>query len=161
MIDFEGNQEFAIETKPNQYQLFFMMDKSLDHYTNSGEYLQLRAEFERFNTNINTNKIQDPIIGCKEPLIQKFFNKDAMATSGTNRKIGESKEAKINYTTFYEILSDETTGVINLRALEKINTIIEKDETIEEHDSEFSSDFIDKYSKRKADADIDNELAGM
>lgn len=161
MVDFEGNQEFAIETKPNQYKLFHIMDKSVKHYKDSGEYLQLRAEFERFNANINTEEIQDPTIGCQEPLIQKLFNEDAMAESGNNRKTGGSEEAKINYTTLYDILSDETTGVIDLKALQTINDIIEKDETIEQHETEFSNNIISKYEARKADFDIDEELSGM
>jgi hypothetical protein len=83
-----------------------------------------------------------------------------MTESGNNRKyIWERETNKINYTTFYEILSDETTGIIDLKSLEKINTIIEKDETIEEHEMEFSSNFTDRYKVRKADNDLDQELA--
>jgi hypothetical protein len=62
------------------------MDKSLDFYKETGKYIQLRNQFERFNTNINTKKVQDTTKGCKEPLIQKLFNKDTMTESGNNRK---------------------------------------------------------------------------
>ncbi len=125
----------------------------MEHYRNSEQYTQLRDAFEKFDALINTNLIQDnPAQMNAEPLIQKLFNEDTMGESGNNRKNGQSKEDKINYTTFYELISDDF-WVIDLRTLETINDILEKGngETIEsmitKDTSGLSKNFINKYQQ--------------
>jgi hypothetical protein len=149
VIDFDTAAAIDIDGKPEQHKLLQIIDDSLDYYSESGQYLQFRAAFEKFNALITTNKIQDPEQGCKEPLINKLFNEDAMAQSAENRKNG----GKINYTTFYSTISNDL-GIINLWALEKINTVIETDKTVDE----FSTAYTDNYKERKADNDLAENL---
>jgi len=159
LFDFEEWDQFDTTDTPQQFKLLRMMDQSMEYYRTSGQYTQLRDAFERFNTNIGTDLVASGEI--EEPLISDLFNEDAMGASTTNRKESkknaeenknkteeEKKEIKdINYTTLYSMLvTDETTGVIDLNALEKINDIIEKNETITDHHEEFSSSFMKKYS---------------
>lgn len=166
IFDFEKWDEFTTTDTPQQFKLLRMMDQSMEYYRTSGQYTQIRDAFERFNTNIGTDLVAGGEI--KEPLISDLFNEDAMAASATNRKDSkkeaeenknkpeeEKKEIKdINYTTLYSMLiTDETTGIIDLEALQKINNIMEKNETIEAHSEEFSSSFMKKYRDRNTKKD--------
>jgi len=143
VVDFNKTQSYAIETKPEQYELLKIIDKSLDYYKNSGQYIQLRDAFERFNANIKTNSIEDPMKTHTETLIKELFNRGTMRESANNRKTGTSNDNKINYTTFYKMISNDL-WIIDIKTLQTINTVIEGNnntigEQIEKDDSGFST----------------------